>query len=88
VLRRVVCYPVVRLLVVITAILGNGHSSAHAQESPIVGLGTPHLIFSTCLGGSKPCEGCSDARTFAQNAGSDVPGRERCGGRGEQCFRS
>jgi hypothetical protein len=30
---RVICNPVVRLLVVITAILGYAHSSAHAQES-------------------------------------------------------
>ena len=70
---RVICNPVVRLLVVITAILGAGHSLALAQHDLPVG-GTPHLVFSTYLGGSTPCEDCSDARTFAQNAGTDAQG--------------
>jgi len=48
--QRVICDPVVPLLVVIIAILGNGHSSAHAQAKSSVGQ-TPYLIFSTYLGG-------------------------------------
>jgi hypothetical protein len=70
---RVVCNPFVRVLLVVVAILGAGHSLALTQADLSVGE-TPHLIFSTYLGGSKPCEDCSDARTFAQNAGSDTQG--------------
>jgi hypothetical protein len=73
-IRRVICNPVVPLLVAITAILGNSHPSAHAQAQSSVGQ-TPYLIFSTYLGGSKPCDGCGASNhTFAQNAGSDREG--------------
>ena len=34
---------------------------------------TPHLIFSTYLGGPTPCATCP-GRTFAQNAASDAQG--------------
>ncbi len=72
---RVICNPVVRLLMVITAILGYAHSSAHAQEKRIAGLVTPNLIFSTYLGGKTPCKSCNGvAHTFAQNAAADWEG--------------
>jgi hypothetical protein len=35
---------------------------------------TPQLVFSTYLGGSQPCDGCTDAHTFALNAASDALG--------------
>ena len=35
---------------------------------------SPSLIFSTYLGGSQPCPGCTTARTFGQNAASDAAG--------------
>jgi hypothetical protein len=73
-IRRVICHPVVPLLVVITAILGNSHPSAHAQAQSSVGQ-TPYLIFSTYLGGSKSCDDCGGStHTFAQNAASDREG--------------
>ncbi|MGA2404118.1 MAG: SBBP repeat-containing protein, partial [Syntrophobacteraceae bacterium] len=71
---RVICNPVVRLLVVIAAILGYGHSSAYAQESRIAGPVTPQLIFSTYLGGKTPCKSCTSAHTFAQNCATDNAG--------------
>lgn len=43
-IQRVICNPVVRMLVAITAILGYAHSSAYAQGSRHRGLVTPHLI--------------------------------------------
>ena len=70
-IRRVVCSPFVRLLLVVVPILGAGHSPALAQADLSVGA-TPHLVFSIYLGGSKPCEDCSDARTFAQNAAGET----------------
>ena len=72
-IRRIVCNPVVSLCLAIAAILASDRSSAQLQE-PLPLPGTPHLIFSTYLGGTTPCDGCSDARTFAQNAGSDAQG--------------
>ena len=72
-IRRIVCNPVVSLCLAIAAILANDCSFAQTQE-PLQVRGTPHLIFSTYLGGTTPCDGCSDARTFAQNAGSDAQG--------------
>ena len=72
-IRRIVCNPVVGLCLVIATILASDYSFAQAQETlPLPA--TPHLFFSTYLGGTKPCDGCSDARTFAQNAGSDAQG--------------
>ncbi len=72
---RVICNPVVSLLMVITAILGYAHSSAHAKESRIAGMVTPNLIFSTYLGGKTPCKSCNGiAHTFAQNAAADWEG--------------
>ncbi|MFZ0912611.1 MAG: SBBP repeat-containing protein [Candidatus Korobacteraceae bacterium] len=67
-IRRMVCHPVVSLGLVITAILAA--ECSFAQE-PLPG--TPHLIFSTYLGGPTPCAACPD-RTFGQNAGSDAQG--------------
>ena len=73
-IRRVICNPVVPLLVVITAILDNSHPSAHAQAQSSIGQ-TPYLIFSTYLGGSKSCDDCGGStHTFAQNAASDHEG--------------
>jgi len=72
-IRRMVCNPVISLCFVITAILASDCSLAQAQE-PLPAQGTPQLIFSTYLGGWTPCAVCSDARTFAQNAGSDTQG--------------
>ena len=73
-IRQFICNPVVRLLVVVTAILCYAHSSAHAQESRIAGMVTPNLIFSTYLGGKTPCQSCSSADTFAQNTATDAEG--------------
>ena len=72
-IRRVLCHPSVRLLLVITALFCNDHTAAQAQ-APWPVRGTPHLIFSTYLGGSKPCASCTSALTFAQNAASDPEG--------------
>ena len=47
-IRRVILSPVAGLLLVITAILGVGYSSAHAQTQ------TRHLVFSTYLGPKTP----------------------------------
>ena len=71
--RRIVCHPMVGMCLAIAAILAGDCSFAQAQE-PMPLPGTPHLIFSTYLGGWTPCNGCSDARTFAENAGSDAQG--------------
>ena len=71
--RRVLCHPSVRLLLVITALLCNDHAAAQAQ-APWPFWRTPHLIFSTYLGGSTPCASCTSALTFAQNAASDPEG--------------
>ena len=74
-IQRVICNPVVRMLVAITAILGYAHSSAYAQGSRHRGLVTPHLIFSTYLGGKTPCKSCNGVtHTFAQNAAADWEG--------------
>jgi len=56
-----------------TALLCNGHAAAQAQ-APWPLWRTPHLIFSTYLGGSTPCASCDSAHTFAQNAASDPEG--------------
>jgi hypothetical protein len=72
-IRRVISDPVVRLLLVITAILGSGFSSSHAQARLSVS-GTLQLVFSTYLGGSTPCESCNSTLTFAQSAASDTQG--------------
>lgn len=69
-----VCYSVLRVLVLIIAIVGHGHPSSHAQQSPILAQASPYLIFSTYLGGSVPCESCSSAITFAQNTACDTQG--------------
>ena len=66
-----VCYSVLCVLVLIIAILGHGHPSAHAGHSPILAQGSPYLLFSTYLGGSTPCESCDNATTFAQNTACD-----------------
>jgi hypothetical protein len=66
-IRQAVCNPAVRLLAII-AVLCIGHFSAHAQ------FRSPHLVFSTYLGGSTPCNPEVGALTFAQNAASDSQG--------------
>lgn len=66
-IRRVIRGPVACLLV-ITAILGVGHSSAHAQAQ------TLHLVFSTYLGGTQPFVPGASALTFAQNDACDTQG--------------
>jgi hypothetical protein len=57
----------------IATIVCGGLSSVFAQTSSW-GVATPHLVFSTYLGGGLPvCQGCA-VRTFAQNAASDAWG--------------
>lgn len=57
------------LVCVLTSLFGPWHvfypARAEAAQPPV------GLLFSTFLGGSTPCQGCSSARTFAQNAGAD-----------------
>ena len=72
-IRRIVCHAAVGLCLVIAAILASDYSFAQVQET-FPAQGTPHLIFSTYLGGLTPCASCADDRTFAQNAGSDAQG--------------
>ena len=72
-IRRVILSPVAGLMLVITAILGLGYSSAQAQ-APGPGQPTPHLVFSTYLGGSVPFVSGASALTFAQNAACDAQG--------------
>jgi hypothetical protein len=60
------------LLLAIAPILTSNRSSAQVQE-PLPAPQTPHLIFSTYLGGSLACATCP-GRTFAQNAASDAQG--------------
>ena len=72
-MRRVFCSPVAGLMLAITAILGVGYSSAQAQ-APRAARPTPHLVFSTYLGGSVPFVSGGSALTFAQNAACDAQG--------------
>ncbi len=67
---RAVCKPDVRLLLAISAILCICHFSAYAQTKSQ----SPHLVFSTYLGGSIPCGPGVSPLTFAQNAASDSLG--------------
>jgi hypothetical protein len=60
-------------MLVISAMLGLGSSSAQAQ-APQPGRSTPHLVFSTYLGGSDPFVSNANAFTFAQNAACDAQG--------------
>ena len=71
-MRRSVCRPLISLLLAIAPILTSNRSSAQVQE-PLPAPQTPHLIFSTYLGGSLACATCP-GRTFAQNAASDAQG--------------
>lgn len=50
-----------------------GSTCSYAQPTNQPAAGTPSLIFSTYLGGSQ-CGGCSNPRTYAQNAASDAAG--------------
>lgn len=70
---RMVRICAVRLPFLVCLLLVCAYSLAEAQESPSSRV-TPYLIFSTYLGGTVPCDGCNDARTFAQNAGADAMG--------------
>ena len=72
-IRRVILSPVACLMLVITAILGVGYSSAQAQ-APRSARQIPYLIFSTYLGGSVPFVSGGSALTFAQNAACDAQG--------------
>jgi Beta-propeller repeat len=67
-IRRVIFRPIACLMLVITAVPGAGYTSAQAQGQ------TPHLVFSTYLGGSNPCFPGGSALTFAQNAACDTQG--------------
>jgi len=60
-------------MLAVTAVLGVGDSSAHAQ-APVSDQPTPHLVFSTYLGGSKPCGTSTNLATFAQGVACDVQG--------------
>lgn len=74
--------PVACMMLVITAILGIGCLSNRAATKmvapPAPAPGpprpTPHLVFSTYLGGSKACLIGGSALTFAQNAACDSQG--------------
>jgi len=70
---RVIRSPVACLMLVVGAILGVGYSSAHAQAPSSVRQ-TPHLVFSTYLGGSKGCFPGGGPLTFAQSAACDAQG--------------
>ncbi len=72
-MRRVRLSPVAWLLLAIAAILGGGYASAQAQALRSAGQ-TPHVVFSTYLGGSVPFVPHSSALTFAQNAACDAQG--------------
>jgi hypothetical protein len=73
-IRRVVRMPFAFVLRLgIAAIACGGCSSVFAQTSSR-DVATPHLVFSTYLGGATACADCSDVRTFAQNAASDAWG--------------
>jgi hypothetical protein len=71
-------------MLVITAILGIGCLSNRAAtktvatmttaQAPRSARQTPHLVFSTYLGGAKACLIGGSALTFAQNAASDTQG--------------
>jgi hypothetical protein len=67
-IRRIIRSHVGCLILVITAMLGVGYSSAHAQTQ------TRHLVFSTYLGGKTPVVSGGSARTFAQNCACDTQG--------------
>jgi len=70
--RRMVCCSAL-VLQFFTVLLTTGSAIAQAQSRP-AGQSQPYLIFSTYLGGTTPCDGCDDSRTFAQNAASDSQG--------------
>ncbi|MCX5888814.1 MAG: SBBP repeat-containing protein [Deltaproteobacteria bacterium] len=72
-IRRVILSPVACLLLVITAILVLGYSSAQAQ-APGPAPPTPYLVFSTYLGGTTPFASGYSPLTFAQNAACDAQG--------------
>ena len=72
-MRRVLCHPSVCLLLVITALLCTDRTPAQAQP-PWPFWGTPHLIFSTYLGGSTSFDPSTSPYTFAQNTASDPEG--------------
>ena len=61
------------LWLTVAAMACGGCQSVFAQTSAR-GVATPHLVFSTYLGGSTACADCSDVRTYAQNAASDAWG--------------
>ncbi len=65
--------PVTMLLVITVIPSSGGQPSMQESKSPPTGS-QPRLIFSTYLGGSTPCDSCSNALTFAQNAASDTQG--------------
>ncbi len=65
--------PIACLLLVITAILGVGYSSAQAQ-APGPARPTPYLVFSTYLGGTTPFASGYSPLTFAQNCRQRRPG--------------
>lgn len=67
-IRRVIRCPAAGLLLVITAILGVGYSSAQAQAQ------TRYLVFSTYLGGATAFVPKASAFTFAQNSACDAQG--------------
>ena len=69
--RRIVRNFAMSLLLLIATTLVSGWLSAQA---PKPATSTPELIFSTYLGGTTPCDDCSDANTYAQNAASDTEG--------------
>ena len=74
-IRRIICHSVASLLFVVSALVASGQSFQYSQQAQATqGTLYPYLIFSTYLGGTKPCNGCNDARTFAQNVGTDTHG--------------
>jgi hypothetical protein len=80
-IRRVILSPVACLMLVIAAILGVGCLSTRAATKMVAtnaqappGRPTPHLVFSTYLGGSVPFVHSASAFTFAQNAACDAQG--------------
>lgn len=51
--------------------VGCGNGTSHNRDHGPV---APSLIFSTYLGGSKPCDSCGDALTFVLNSATDSDG--------------
>lgn len=74
-LGRMVRHYAISLVFAVLAIVAGLLSLQRLQaQEPLANSETPHLVFSTYLGGALRCMSCADGRTFAQNVSSDVQG--------------